>query len=128
MSGVTCIRPRREFVLSDCGDSAVRLTSMSADAEERWHVVHTVAAALDARGDEVAVTGIIPTYDALLVEFDCGATTHDAIRAHVERLIELPADAAARGPRQFEIPVVYGENSAPTSTRWQHTSNSHPPR
>jgi KipI family sensor histidine kinase inhibitor len=113
VSGVTCIRPRREFVLSDCGDSAVRLTSLSPDAEERWQVVHTVAAALDARGDDVAVTGIIPTYDALLVEFDCGATTHDAIRAHVERLIELPADAATRGPRQFEIPVVYGGEFGP---------------
>ncbi|MFC0454317.1 5-oxoprolinase subunit B family protein [Rhodococcus jostii] len=113
MSGVTGAQVQAEFVISDCGDSAVRLTSLAPDVEDRWRVVHAVAAALDARGDAAAITGAIPTYDALLIEFDCGVTTHNAIRELVERLIVLPAEPATRSPRQVEVPVVYGGDFGP---------------
>ena len=91
---------------------------------ERWRVVHAVAAALEEHGNEYSITGIIPTYDALLVEFDCSATTHDDIQRLLERLARQPAVLAPQRGRQFDIPVVYGGESGPTSTRWPTISNS----
>jgi KipI family sensor histidine kinase inhibitor len=102
-----------EFVLSDCGDSAVRLTAVGADREERWRTVHRVAAALDAYAAGSAITGVIPTYDALLVEFDCAETSHDRIRCLLENLVLRPGAPAPHRTRQFDVPVVYGGDFGP---------------
>src|SRR4051812_26736042 len=96
------------IVVADCGDSAVRLIAEQADLDHRWRVVHAVAAALADYVTDFAITGIIPTYDALLVEFDCSITTHDDIRRLLGKLADQPTDRAPRPSRQFDIPVVYG--------------------
>ena len=74
-------------------------------------VVHAVAAALDARHRGLD-TGIIPTYDALLVEFDCRqppTTPSNACRTPARQ----PAVLAPQRARQFDIPVVYGGDFGP---------------
>ena len=102
-----------DVVVADCGDSAVRLTATHADLDRRWHLVHAVAAALDDYADEFAITGVIPTYDALLVEFDCSAITHNDVRRLLERLACQPASGKSHRSRQFDIPVVYGGEFGP---------------
>ncbi|MEU1985265.1 carboxyltransferase domain-containing protein [Nocardia sp. NPDC019395] len=99
------------YVVTDCGDSAVRIDARGAGREECWRVAHTVAAALDPYLEQYAITGIIPAYDTLLIEFDCAVTDHQNIRDLLERLDLAPEPAAA--PRRFDIPVVYGGDYGP---------------
>lgn len=105
MSGITDI--------ADCGDSAVRVTALDADPEERWRIVHTLATALDNHADRFAITGSIATYDALLVEFDCAASSHDAIRGLIEQLVPGSTSAPRHQSRHFDVPVVYGGEFGP---------------
>ncbi|WP_371578308.1 allophanate hydrolase subunit 1 [Streptomyces sp. NBC_01314] len=101
-------------VIVDCGDSAVVARAIGMDAERGWQVVHALADALDAvRLD--GVHGIVPTYDSLLVEFDCTDTDHETVR----RVLRHEADRLGEGPvrpsrtRRFVVPVVYGGEFGP---------------
>ncbi|WP_406440810.1 allophanate hydrolase subunit 1 [Streptomyces sp. NBC_01613] len=101
-------------VIVDCGDSAVVARAVSGDAERDWQLVHALADAFDAvRLD--GVHGIVPTYDALLVEFDCAATDHETVR----RVLRREADRLGEGQqravaaRRFMVPVVYGGEYGP---------------
>ena len=102
MSGVS------DFALADCGDSALRITSLAADAEARWRSVHALAATLDSRVASGTIAGAIPTYDALLIEFDCATTDHDAVRTMIADLARHVDASTLRPGRRFDIPVVYG--------------------
>ncbi|WP_032405331.1 5-oxoprolinase subunit B family protein [Rhodococcoides fascians] len=97
--------------IADCGDSALRITSAAATPDERWREVHRIAAAVDAAGI-TGVLGTIATYDAVLIEFDCATVAHHDIRAAVSEL-DTKTFGAARLPRRFEIPVVYGGEHGP---------------
>lgn len=101
-------------VIADSGDSAVVARAVAGDDERRWEVVHALADAIDARRI-TGVHGIVPTYDALLVEFDCTRTEHRVIReALAEAAAELEHVPSARpAPRRFEVPVVYGGEHGP---------------
>lgn len=96
--------------VDDCGDAAVRVCVRGGTVEQNWDTVRSIAARLDPSSD--GIVSVIPTYDALLVEFDNLLTDHDAVRA-------LVSDAAAApeprwgAPRTFEIPVVYGGEYGP---------------
>ena len=83
------------------------------DSELCWEVVHSIAAALSAHADESAITGIIPTYDAFLVEFDCATTDHETIRRALKALLATSHASTLRPPQQFDIPVVYGGEFGP---------------
>src|ERR1700758_1845956 len=96
------VMTRTGVVVADCGDSAVRLTAEQADLDHRWHVFHAIAAALADYVTDFAITGIIPTYDALLVEFDCSTITHDDIRGLLGQLADQPTDRPPRPSRQFD--------------------------
>jgi KipI family sensor histidine kinase inhibitor len=102
------------IIVTDCGDSAVVVRTVSADAEQAWRVVHALADAIEAARLD-GVYGIVPTYDSLLVEFDCSGTDHDtvhrALRGAAERLAGSPAPRSA--PRRFTVPVVYGGEQGP---------------
>ncbi|MDQ0913362.1 5-oxoprolinase subunit B family protein [Streptomyces canus] len=102
------------LTVTDCGDSAVAARAVGLAAEDAWRLVHALADALDA----VRLTGVhdvVPTYDALLVEFDCTRTDHDTVRRVVSH------EAARLGPhptpttpsRRFVVPVVYGGEHGP---------------
>nr|WP_296765930.1 carboxyltransferase domain-containing protein [Rhodococcus sp. (in: high G+C Gram-positive bacteria)] len=99
------------LTIADCGDSALRVTSGAATQEQRWADVHHLAVAL-AASTSPGVHGAIATYDAALVEFDCAMTTHDAVRRLIDDMTRSTI-TAARKPRTFDIPVVYGGDHGP---------------
>ncbi|WP_205884853.1 5-oxoprolinase subunit PxpB [Pseudomonas syringae] len=53
------------------------------------------------------VTGLIPTYRALTVAYDCTRIRQGRLIGHIERLLAEP-DAAADPVRSWEVPVAYG--------------------
>jgi len=101
-------------VIRDAGDSAVMARAVRGDAERCWEVVHALADAIDAARLD-GVYGIVPTYDALLVEFDCARTEHRRIRQALgeaaDRLDDSPMVRPA--PKHFVVPVVYGGEYGP---------------
>jgi KipI family sensor histidine kinase inhibitor len=101
-------------LLSDPGDSAVTARAVRGDAERRWEVVHALAEAITAARLD-GVHGIVPTYDSLLVEFDCTRTEHEvvhqALAKAVTRLDHLSGSRPV--PNRFVVPVVYGGEYGP---------------
>ena len=89
---------------------------MAADAERRWATVHALADALDRVALE-GVHGVVPTYDSLLVEFDCARTDHRTIRNAINAA--QARQGAVRRPvaRRFVVPVVYGGEHGPDLPR-----------
>lgn len=102
----------------DCGDSAVVVRSVAADAEQRWATVHALADALD-HAVLPGVHGVVPTYDALLVEFDCTRTDHQTIRDAINAALARVRQGEVRQPaaRRFVVPVVYGGEHGPDLPR-----------
>ena len=104
---------RGAVVIADCGDSAVMAKATGSD-DRAWQAVHALADAVEAARLD-GVHGIVPTYDTLLVEFDCSVTDHDTIRRALrgagERLACGPAPRTS--PRRFTVPVVYGGEYGP---------------
>jgi len=95
------------IVIQDCGDSAVIVTAVEGDAERRWEVVHALATAIEEYD-------AVPTYDSLLVEFDCATTDHEAVRDIVRAAADrLPSAPVQRASRRFVVPVVYGGEHGP---------------
>lgn len=60
---------------------------------------------LDARIE--GVTGLIPTYRALTVAYDCTRIRQARLLEHLQRLL-AETDAAADPVRSWEVPVAYG--------------------
>ncbi|KAA5830614.1 allophanate hydrolase subunit 1 [Saccharopolyspora hirsuta] len=104
---------RQHVAILDCGDSAVVVKAVHDDADHRWRAVHALADALE-EADLAGVHGLVPTYDSLLVEFDCADTDHRSVRrsleAALDRLGETPEE---RPSKLFEVPVVYGGEHGP---------------
>ncbi|MFF3332821.1 allophanate hydrolase subunit 1 [Streptomyces sp. NPDC002888] len=100
--------------ITDCGDSALVAKVVGMDAEDGWRFVHSLADALDAVR-LTGVHGVVPTYDALLVEFDCTGTDHATLKRvlHHEAARIGPDPAPATPPRRFRVPVVYGGHHGP---------------
>jgi KipI family sensor histidine kinase inhibitor len=102
-------------VITDCGDSAVVVKAVAGDAERRWEVVHALADAVE--GAELGgVYGVVPTYDSLLVEFDCDRTDHRTVRGAIgEAADRLCRRDSVRRPaaKRFVVPVVYGGEHGP---------------
>jgi hypothetical protein len=76
--------------------------------------VHALADALDAVR-LTGVHGIVPTYDSLLVEFDCAATDHDTVRR------VLGHEAARLGPHPGDAPP-----RRRSSSRWSTAASTAP--
>ena len=103
--------------MSECGDSSLRLVATSADSDLNWKLVHHVANWIAAK-QGTAVHCAVPTYDSLLVEFDCVVTNHEAMREHARMAIrEFDRQASIREPRHFSVPVVYGGAFGPDLRR-----------
>lgn len=100
--------------LGDCGDSALRAVAKGGDYEERWRLVHRVAAWID----EVQPPGVlnsVPTYDSVLIEFDSLLTTHAVLRMELSRaaLSFSATDPLRTRVKEFRVPVVYGGEYGP---------------
>lgn len=97
--------------IRDSGDSAVMVTASGGDAEHRWETVHALADALETAGID-GVHGLVPTYDTLLVEFDCVRVGHAVVRRAVEQAAPPARTRRAKSAR-FVVPVVYGGEHGP---------------
>ena len=84
----------------------------SAEPDAAWRLAHGIATVLDAASPP-GFRGALPTYDAVLIEFDCTLTDHTAIRLTVRESLEHVADVAPRSPRTFTVPVAYGGEHGP---------------
>ncbi|EFL30080.1 allophanate hydrolase subunit 1 [Streptomyces viridochromogenes DSM 40736] len=102
------------LTITDCGDSALVAKAVGLGTEDAWRLVHALADALDAVR-LTGVQGVVPTYDALLVELDCADTDHETVRRvlwhEAARLGPTPGPTTA--PRHFVVPVVYGGEHGP---------------
>jgi len=102
-----------QLQIVDCGDSAVRVTCLDPDRERAWRAVHLLAGVLGRRSDE-HITSAIATYDAVLIEFDCAATHHAAVKQLVESAdLRSVQTEDIRSARVFTVPVVYGGHQGP---------------
>ena len=109
---MTSLATSRDTVqMLDCGDSAVRV-AVDAEPDAAWRLAHGIAAVLDAV-PPAGFHGALPTYDAVLIEFDCTLTDHTAIRAAVREALDQVTDVAPRSPRTFTVPVAYGGEHGP---------------
>ncbi|MEU6550838.1 allophanate hydrolase subunit 1 [Streptomyces sp. NPDC046915] len=101
-------------VISDCGDSALIAKAAGLGTEEAWQLVHALADALDSLHIP-GIQDVVPTYDTLLVEFDCAGTDHDTVRAILWHEAARFASTAprSRASRRFVVPVVYGGEHGP---------------
>ncbi|MET8977021.1 allophanate hydrolase subunit 1 [Streptomyces sp. NPDC004539] len=100
------------LTLTDCGDSALVAKAAGLAPEDAWHLVHALADALDAV-ELPGVHGLVPAYDALLVEFDCAATDHATVRRVLRREADRIGAEPPPQPRRFVVPVVYGGEFGP---------------
>jgi KipI family sensor histidine kinase inhibitor len=82
--------------LAPYGDAALLVTAVGGTAEQRWRTVHRLADPVERLA---GVSGVVPAYDTLLVEFDCVRTTFEQVAAGVR--------AARPMPVAFHLPVVY---------------------
>ncbi|WP_326692098.1 MULTISPECIES: allophanate hydrolase subunit 1 [unclassified Streptomyces] len=105
---------KANLTITDCGDSALMAKAVGSDEAHSWQLVHALADALDALRLE-DVYGVVPTYDSLLVEFDCTGTDHDTVRRvlwHEAARIEAQPRRAVPAKR-FVVPVAYGGEYGP---------------
>jgi KipI family sensor histidine kinase inhibitor len=100
--------------VADCGDAAIRVSATGGTTETRWRSVQHLADVLTAARIP-GLYGVVPTYESVLLEFDCVLTDHDEIRAAVGRVADdIRLGAGGRvTPQAFRVPVVYGGHRGP---------------
>lgn len=94
-------------------ESALRLVSTTGDSESDWKLAHLLAKYL--RDEVLGVTLTVPTYDAVLVEFDSQQVSVQTLR---ERVLDASSsvnlsEPLNSNPRHFRVPVVYGGSFGP---------------
>ncbi|WP_037370667.1 5-oxoprolinase subunit B family protein [Amycolatopsis orientalis] len=103
-----------QTVISDCGDAAVVVRALHADAADRWRMVHVLADLVE-QADLDGLYGVVPTYDSLLVEFDADRADHETVRRVLDQALRgiRPGESLLARPRLFVVPVVYGGEYGP---------------
>jgi KipI family sensor histidine kinase inhibitor len=100
--------------VAECGDAAIRVCATGGTTETQWRSVQHLA---DVLSDAAipGLYGVVPTYESVLVEFDCELTDHDVITNLVTQVAEdIRHGAIDRpAPRSFRVPVVYGGHRGP---------------
>jgi len=100
--------------ISEQGDAALRVSFTQGSANERWMRVRQLTVLLE-KMQLPAITGIAPTYDSALIEFDDLRIESEVLQALLRYLAtDLCPDATFGGePRRFHIPVRYGGENGP---------------
>jgi KipI family sensor histidine kinase inhibitor len=105
------------IVMSECGDSSLRLTASYADRERSWRLVHHVATWFSSNPSP-AFHCAVPTYDSVLVEFDCVLTDQATVRERIKVAVrEFNTDVPKGDSRHLSVPVVYGGAFGPDLKR-----------
>jgi KipI family sensor histidine kinase inhibitor len=101
------------FTVVDAGDSAVRAIVSGADRIAVWKRVHALTEAMESCALP-GLTGLAPTYDSVLFEFDPLTVSHAALK-HTIRMVEagLTVSEFGSNPNTFRVPVVYGGDYGP---------------
>lgn len=94
------------------GDSAVMVTVGSDDAGRRQRRIAELREAF-VRRRPPGVTDVVAGLESFLVGYDPLVSGPDHLRHAIELIAELPASAAARKPRVFDLPVCFDEAYAP---------------
>ncbi|MCA1187338.1 allophanate hydrolase subunit 1 [Saccharopolyspora sp. 6T] len=98
--------------ITPCGEAALRVEVDGADGTEVWTTVHRLAERLN-RGEITGALSAVPTYDAVLVEFDpCRCTAEELTAA----ILSQDLAAAPDGPscsRVLDVPVLFGGEAGP---------------
>ncbi|MFF0148638.1 KipI family sensor histidine kinase inhibitor [Amycolatopsis sulphurea] len=108
---MTGVRTAAKLDVSPCGDAAVRITVDGAGTEEVWGTVHHLARRLND-GEVPGVLSAVPTYDAVLVEFDPCVTTADTVMFQLLSW-EAPDALAPLPSRVLDVPVLFGGEAGP---------------
>lgn len=94
--------------ISTSGNAALRVSSVLADREAGWRLVHHLARFID----DARVPGIecvIPSYDAALIEIDSVEASLERVRSYVESALGRidVGRPLTETPRRFDVPVLY---------------------
>ncbi|EFL27871.1 putative allophanate hydrolase subunit 1 family protein [Streptomyces himastatinicus ATCC 53653] len=109
---MTVMRTTAKIDISPCGDAALRVTVDGDDTDVVWAAVHRLAGWLN-RGDIHPTVSAVPTYDAVLVEFDPYHTTGDAIMSYIRSWDAAPDVASAVPSGVIDVPVLFGGDAGP---------------
>ena len=100
------------MAIAPCGEAALRVTIDGTDPDQVWSAAHRLAARVN-QGELPGNVSAVPTYDAVLVEFDPYDTTADDIAL---RILSWQGDADVREvprPRVIDVPVLFGGDAGP---------------
>jgi KipI family sensor histidine kinase inhibitor len=104
-------------MMSECGDSSLRLAATSPDPERNWRLVHHVANWV-ASHPSAALHCAVATYDSVLVEFDCVMTDQASVGERIMLAVrDFDGRPPASEPRHLSVPVVYGGVFGPDLSR-----------
>jgi KipI family sensor histidine kinase inhibitor len=100
--------------VSASGDSAVRIVATSSDREANWRLIHHLAHHIENAGFP-GVLVPIPTYDALLVEYDPTEVNAQALEQFLTySAAEInSAEPLSYRSNTFVVPVLYGGEYGP---------------
>jgi len=98
-----------------CGEAALRVTVYDGDTERVWATVHRLAARI--RHELPSTVSAVPTYDAVLVEFDPYHTTADLITFLIQSWDHDWDDAAPEPGQVIDVPVLFGGAAGPDLDR-----------
>ncbi|MCQ6248808.1 carboxyltransferase domain-containing protein [Streptomyces malaysiensis] len=98
--------------ISPCGDAALRVTVDGADTDRVWAAVHRLAGWLNHGVIGPSVTAV-PTYDAVLVEFDPYHTTGELIAAHIRAWDTTAGENVESAGAVLDVPVLFGGEAGP---------------
>ncbi|MBI0374967.1 carboxyltransferase domain-containing protein [Streptomyces albiflaviniger] len=98
--------------VSPCGDAALRVTVVGTDTDDVWKAVHRLAGWLN-RGAVHPTVSAVPTYDAVLVEFDPYHTTAEAITSHIGFWDAMPGEDGTVRSGVLDVPVLFGGDAGP---------------
>src|SRR5438128_2673000 len=94
-----------------CGDAALRITVRGGDTEQVWATAHRLAARI--RHELPSTVSAVPTYDAVLVEFDPYQTTADLITFQIQSWDPAALPADPEPGRVIDVPVLFGGAAGP---------------
>ncbi len=101
------------IAVQECGDSGLIVYAESSDRIAAWTCIHNLSDCLWMIEPD-GLRGLIPTYDRILVEFDCSVVDYDVLRDRILAVARGSDLTRARPtPHTFEVPVVYGGTHGP---------------